>query len=531
MTHITTFYADKDNWLFQGNYAPSQFGASVYLKIGISGDLTKRTGIFEFDVSAITKPSDVVSAIFSLTESASAGSVQTIMTLARLSQDFTESTSNWNTYDGSNAWASAGAEGDAELTEQTYTFNVKAGDISVDIKELVKDAVDNRSGILRFIIFYNGTPSTSGYSTFNSRTSSLGNYPNIVVTTGASTLPVTGRFYVPNLQSLDILGGYDLLGNNTVLRANQTKILGRGTYDYCQTMRDAIVSNRGYITPPYYKTDWRFGEEETWTPSEFVNLETWFSPEDFHPNTSNDTLCDELENRSETSYSSTNAVQTGLLSMARFATSSTSNRGLSVLDFGAKGYELESTSDWEVGTENWCCVILLRKPFLDRNAEQTIIKKGSRFNLYHDKTGTNNDVVFSYGDGTNTGSLTTSDHSATGTTQKLPVIYSFGRTSNQMFLRALSENSDNEETTTRFTGNMSETIKTRIGWGTTLGSSASYQGQFVELIFLPDNGVTSDEATMDNVYKIEGYLAHKYKINESTLPPNHLYYANGPLVT
>ena len=531
MSHITTIYADKDNWIYESS-PTAQYGAGGNLKIGIGGVFKKLTGIFEFDVSAITKPSDVVSAIFSLTESSSF-SGQNTMTLARLSQDFTESTSNWNTYDGSSAWASAGAEGDAELTEQTYTFTVGGGgnDVSVDIKELVIDAINNRSGVLRFICFYNGTPSSNGYSVFNSRTNLSGNYPNIVVTIGASTLPVTGRFYVPNLQSLDILGGYDLLGNNTVLRANQTKILGRGTYDYCQTMRDAIVSNRGYITPPYYKTDWRFGEEETWTPSEFVNLETWFSPEDFHPNASNDTNCDKLENRSETSYSSTNAVQTALLSMPRFTTSSTSNRGLSVLDFAAKGYELESTSDWEVGTENWCCVILLRKPFLDRNDEQTIIKKGSRFNLYHDKTGTNNDVVFSYGDGTNTGSLTTSDHSATGTTLKAPVIYSFGRTSNQMFLRALSENSDNEETTTRFTGNMSETIKTRIGWSTTLGSSASYHGGFIELIFLPDNGVTSDEATMDNVYKIEGYLAHKYKINESTLPPNHLYYANGPLVT
>ena len=181
MATTTTIYADKDNWIYESS-PTAQYGAGGNLKIGIGGVFKKLTGIFEFDVSAITKPSDVVSAIFSLTESSSTGSVQNTMTLARLSQDFTESTSNWNTYDGSNAWASAGAEGDAELTEQTYTFNVKAGDISVDIKELVVDAINKRSGVLRFICFYNGTPSSSGYSTFDSRTNILGNPPNVAVT-------------------------------------------------------------------------------------------------------------------------------------------------------------------------------------------------------------------------------------------------------------------------------------------------------------------------------------------------------------
>ena len=180
MATTTTINPTKDNWLAEGN-PTSKYGNGALVQIGVSGGIKYMNGIFEFDVSGYTSPSDVVSATFTLTASASVGSANT-MTLARLSQDFGESTSNYNTYDGSNTWVTGGT-GDAEKTETTYTFGVgTTTDISVDIKELVVDAVTRRAGILRFICFLDGTPATSGYTKFYSRTTGAGTPPALAVT-------------------------------------------------------------------------------------------------------------------------------------------------------------------------------------------------------------------------------------------------------------------------------------------------------------------------------------------------------------
>ena len=181
MATTTTINPTKDNWLAEA-YPTSQYGSGLRVQIGVATGIKYMNGIFEFDVSAYTNPSDVVGAVFTLTATASAGSGTNTMTLARLSQDFGETTSNYNTYDGSNAWATGGT-GDAETTETTYTFGVgTTANISVDIKELVIDAVTRRSGVLRFICFLNATPSSSGYTKFYSRSTGAGTPPTLAVT-------------------------------------------------------------------------------------------------------------------------------------------------------------------------------------------------------------------------------------------------------------------------------------------------------------------------------------------------------------
>jgi len=182
MSTTTTINPTKDNWLAEA-LPTSKYGGGALVQIGVAGAIKYMNGIFEFDVSAYDTPSDVVSAIFTLTASASVGSANT-MTLARLSQDFVEADSNYNTYDGSTSWGGgAGATGDAETTEPTYTFEVgSTTDRSVDIKELVIDAITRRSGVLRFICYLNATPSSSGYTKFYSRTTGAGTPPTLAVT-------------------------------------------------------------------------------------------------------------------------------------------------------------------------------------------------------------------------------------------------------------------------------------------------------------------------------------------------------------
>lgn len=259
MSTTTTINARADNWLYEAS-PTSQYGGGDNIKIGIGGALEKRTGIFEFDVGSIVKPTDVVSAVFQLTENATAGSGANTITLARLSQNFTESTSNWNTYDGTNNWTTAGAEDDAELTEQTYTFVVgDNGDVDVDITGLVLDAVNLRGGTLRIICFYDGTPSSSGYSTFDSRTKSGGNFPKVVVTT-AERFTWTGE----SSGDASFYRNWEVGGVNQLPTNNDYAIFNSGSVDVTtgDIACDSMFISKGYTgaigtssTPIYIDAD------------------------------------------------------------------------------------------------------------------------------------------------------------------------------------------------------------------------------------------------------------------------------------
>jgi len=180
MSTTTTLNPTKDNWLSELN-PTTRYGNGANLKIGYSAAGDYLNGIFEFDVSAITNPSDINSALFSMTANNSTGASTNTITLARLSQDFVEFGSNWNTYNFTDAWTTAGAMDDAVTTEPTYSFTVgTTTNISVDISELVIDAIVRRSGILRFICYPTGTLA-SGYTWFDSRTNGSGDYPELSI--------------------------------------------------------------------------------------------------------------------------------------------------------------------------------------------------------------------------------------------------------------------------------------------------------------------------------------------------------------
>ena len=183
MSTTTTLSLDADNWLYETG-PTSKYGGGALVQIGIGGDIKRRNGIFEVDVSAFTAPSDITSAILTLTATTGVGVTENDMILQRLTQSFDETQSNWNTYDGTNGWTTAGAYDDVVAGETTYTVQVgNTENIVVDIVELVRDAINQRSGILRFIIYFEGTPSSSGYTKFASRSNgTTENRPTLAVT-------------------------------------------------------------------------------------------------------------------------------------------------------------------------------------------------------------------------------------------------------------------------------------------------------------------------------------------------------------
>ena len=164
MSTKTTINPAADTYI-QSYAATTNYGAGSTLWLGqrdAGGNLYH--GLFEYDVSAFTKPADIVAATFELTEGFSSGSAHT-MTIARLTQSFTEVGATWNTYDGSNAWTTAGAAADAATTEPTYTLTL-GDDVVVDIKDLVVDAILRRSGTLRLVVYMTATGS-AGRSRFS----------------------------------------------------------------------------------------------------------------------------------------------------------------------------------------------------------------------------------------------------------------------------------------------------------------------------------------------------------------------------
>ena len=175
MATTTTINPTSDSFL-QENQADTAKGTQTVLRVGQFGSTYRRHGVFQFDVSAFTSPTDIVEANFTLTESTTFGSSTRTMKLTRLNQAYTEDEVTWNSAATGTVWTGgAGAEDNGEYTQPTYSITVgnSIGNQTVDIKELVIDAINKRSGVLRMVLAFaldDTDTSTVGSSVFWSRT-------------------------------------------------------------------------------------------------------------------------------------------------------------------------------------------------------------------------------------------------------------------------------------------------------------------------------------------------------------------------
>lgn len=156
MATTTTIYADSDTFIAE-SASTTNYGNNNRLKVGIYAGDELKNSILEFDVSAITSPADIVSAILTLTQTISYGSNAHTATIARLSQDYVEVEATWEIASTGVGWTGGdGASGDAETTTlPTYSMLVgnNSGTQTIDIRELVIDAIQRRSGVLRILCF------------------------------------------------------------------------------------------------------------------------------------------------------------------------------------------------------------------------------------------------------------------------------------------------------------------------------------------------------------------------------------------
>ena len=168
MATTTTIYATDDTNLRE-NAPTTNYGGNTLIRVGQYGSSQRRHAVFKFDVSGFTEPSDIIKADFTVTTSSTSGSSTRTMKYARLNQEFVESEATWNISATGISWSGgAGAEGNGEFTQPTYDITV--GDVTgaqtVDIKDLVIDAINRRDDVLWLVMCF--APSDSGTGTGSS---------------------------------------------------------------------------------------------------------------------------------------------------------------------------------------------------------------------------------------------------------------------------------------------------------------------------------------------------------------------------
>lgn len=135
----------------------TNFGTSTAMAITwASGTTLIRRGLIRFDLSAIPAGSAISAAALTFNHADPTGDATgKALELHRITQPaWTELGSTWNTYDGTNNWASAGGDfvALAGATEAAPAAGGGAGTVEYDVKTLAQDALDERSGLLDLLI-------------------------------------------------------------------------------------------------------------------------------------------------------------------------------------------------------------------------------------------------------------------------------------------------------------------------------------------------------------------------------------------
>jgi len=170
MSTATTIYATKGTMLDGDNVAVN-YGSATTWNIGQQctgfgcGTPSERSNaVLSFDVSAYTDPSAITVAVLNLTTAGAEhkGSAERQIYAYRLDQDFTEAEATWQEADDGGDWTggtTVGAANNSAITQYSKSARRKlygscpvgfrvTDEPDIDITELVKDAINRRSGTL-----------------------------------------------------------------------------------------------------------------------------------------------------------------------------------------------------------------------------------------------------------------------------------------------------------------------------------------------------------------------------------------------
>ena len=196
MSTTTTIYTSKDTWL-DGENVSNNYGTTTSLKIGqqtvgMAGAGERANAILAFDVSGLNA-STLTQVNLKLTNSGFAtGNTVRVANVYRLTQDFTEAEATWQISATGTDWSggtTVGGANNTATTESTVSFSVGfriSENVSVDITDMVKDAINSRSGTLLIWIGIplSDTSTTRGQCTYRSLNHATASYrPQLEVIT------------------------------------------------------------------------------------------------------------------------------------------------------------------------------------------------------------------------------------------------------------------------------------------------------------------------------------------------------------
>ena len=167
MSTTTTIYATKGTRLDGDNVAVNYSSAATW-EVGQQADGLsdgeRSNLVFSFDVSAYTRPSDIIEVVLNLTQAivGHGGSAVREIYAYRLDEDFTEDEADWEDSADGVDWTGGddvGAANNSAITQYTKSARKKlvgkcdvgfrvTTEPDIDITELVKDAINRRSGTL-----------------------------------------------------------------------------------------------------------------------------------------------------------------------------------------------------------------------------------------------------------------------------------------------------------------------------------------------------------------------------------------------
>ena len=169
------------------------------------------------------------------------------------------------------------------------------------------------------------------------------------------------------------------------------------------------------------------------------------------------------------------------------------------------------TSSWNVGTEDFMLAIVIDQTGCGARVETIVSKKNSNHpTLKIDLTGANKDFIFTTGGSTKT---------FTGAASGGRSIITCGRMSGTTFLY---QNGDPEDTSV-----LSNTDDVSVSWKPYLAEMAGlgvnhFGGTIFEVLFINEDKTGDTLVSTDTREKIEGYLAHKYQM-ENLLESGNTY--------
>jgi hypothetical protein len=163
----------------------SNYCGTNMIRVGYSSaDGFRRRGLLQFDTSGLTQPG-ITSATLNLDCFAASTTTPVTLTVHRVTQAWTSNV-NWNTYDGTHAWASMGGGGDMSTTDYADlvgTYCGTPGWKTWDVTSLVQFWTTN-SGTSKGIDLKETSPeTTNNLIDFYSSDSPTNNVPSISVVT------------------------------------------------------------------------------------------------------------------------------------------------------------------------------------------------------------------------------------------------------------------------------------------------------------------------------------------------------------